>query len=237
MRRFLLCLLAASCGAAPAAAETDLAVTYQGSAFVRTDALDRVVIVLDVTGDGLADDVFIFDPIEKIAGGIETQVTPAEVTTHDDDLSLKTRDGHLALELHATSPPDGVPPTAWSGPWLRAYGRALLHQWYAPAEVAIEILDTDAIRTFAECGENDLDCSAGGSKAGACGVNCPGGSASFFGFGGGYNSGGCTVACDISAGAYACCKCGAGGGDCKCRSKDALRPCPKPEPKAKIETR
>ena len=66
----LVAVSLALAAAASALAAPQASTSWSGRAFVRTDAADRVVVVLDADRDGSADHVFLFDPLEALPRGL-----------------------------------------------------------------------------------------------------------------------------------------------------------------------
>ena len=97
--------LAASASALAAPHEST---TWSGRAYVRTDAADRVVVVLDVDRNGSADHVFLFDPLEPLPRGLAPREVDVAAELDATGLRVTSRDGRLDLALRAENPPDGA---------------------------------------------------------------------------------------------------------------------------------
>lgn len=230
--------------AAPAvlAASAD-ATVYTGRALVRTDALDRVAVVLDADRDGFADHVVLFDPLEPLALGLAPRETDVVVELRSTQARVVSPDGLLDLTLHVGNPSGGAASSAQSGGRVSAYGRALVHRVLGTDAGTIGSIATDGIPTVLPSGTdpredpclNPTSCRSGGKGSTACDVNCEGRTATVLGVGGGYSNSGCSVACNLTAGYYSCCNCDASGGNCGCYSSapcllDPKRPVT-PQPK------
>ena len=223
------CLVAAGlvlATSATALAAPFASTSWSGRAFVRSDASDRVVVVLDADRNGSADHLFLFDPLEPLLQGIAPRETDVVAELDATGLRVTSRDGRLDLTLRAQNPPAGTSGVAQSGSVVRAYGRALVHRVLGEDAGAIGTIDTDPIPTVYPSGRGPSDdpclnptyCRSGGKGSSACEVNCEGRMGSMFGVGFGYTNSGCSVACNLTAGYYSCCNCEVSGGTCGCYS-------------------
>jgi hypothetical protein len=232
--------------AAPAvlAAAAD-ATVYSGRALVRTDAADRVAVVLDADRDGFADHVFLFDPLEGLPLGLAARECDVTVELRSEEARVSSSDGLVDLVLRVGNPPEATLPTVQVGGHVRAFGRALVHRVLGAESGTIGSIATDGMATVIPAGTdpredpclNPTSCRSGGKGSTACDVNCEGRTATVLGVGGGFSNSGCSVACNLTAGYYSCCNCDASGGNCGCYSGapcllDPKRPViPQPQPK------
>jgi hypothetical protein len=231
--------------AAPAAFAAADATVYSGRALVRTDAADRIAVVLDADRDGFADEVFLFDPVEPLPQGLEPRETDVTVVLRSGEARVSSPDGLLDLVLRVENPPAGTPAAVQAGGRASAFGRALVHRTLGGDAGTIGSIATDGMRTVLPSGTdpredpclNPTACRSGGKGSTACDVNCEGRSATVLGVGGGFSNSGCSVACNLTAGYYSCCNCDASGGNCGCYSSapcllDPKKPVmPQPQPK------
>jgi hypothetical protein len=223
MKRLVVASLVLAGPAALAAAD---ATVYSGRALVRTDAADRVAIVLDADGDRIADHVFLFDPLEPLPAGLAPRENDVTVALRTGEARVSSPDGLLDLVLRAENPPAGVPASLQSAGTVRAYGLAIVHRALGAEAGTIAAIDTDGMTTVHPSGTdprenpclNPTSCRSGGKGSTGCNVDCGGRQASMLGFGAGYSNPGCSVACNLTAGYYSCCNCDASGGTCGCYS-------------------
>lgn len=255
MAKLVRCVILLSTAAAlgvPALAESYDGF-FQGTALIRTDTRNRVVIVLDTDRDGFTNDVMLFDPSDPIPGGIAPMVKDVRVRKIEHDLELDALDGSVVLRLHSSLPPEGRSSTTITGTTTTAYGPAIVHFKY-DTDLTPHLLqrlaetDTDPFVSLAPeppCGTTDADCTSGNRRADSCGGGCYGGGGSNAGVtiagtgaSGGQTRGAmppCNVSCRVEPGSYACCYCDKGASSdslygtpiCTCRSIGSLQPCPK----------
>lgn len=189
--RYLAALMSCSVTACSAARAAEV---VEGAAFVRTDASDRVVAVIDTApADGVADTAFLFDPVEPIPGGIAPRSLPVTVRHEDGRLTIDAADGSLHLDLTVNRFPVAQrPATLVQAGRIAAVGKALQRRSNANWRISPSELNTDEFITIADprhrgaggnfpdelvCDhgkvEKDTVCTAGGPGAPKASRTCP----------------------------------------------------------------
>lgn len=228
--RFLCAAAVCALAALPSSAGSIEPARYEGRVAVKQDAQERIVVTLDLNGNGEADRLFLFDPVERLPRGIAAAEFDAIVESDPDALRVLAKDGSRNLRLLVNRGSDALPAVVERGALLVVKGNALAEHdrtglaeglWSARAD-DVGLVASNGI----DCGHSDLDCSSGGIGSTSCDIQCGGGGASTPVLGISLAARRCSVSC--GAGYYSCCYCDAGGETCRCRSVEALRPCDGP---------
>ncbi|HZN55201.1 MAG TPA: hypothetical protein VFB67_07755 [Candidatus Polarisedimenticolaceae bacterium] len=250
MRRLFVLSLALILAAllAPARAG-ELDGRFRGTALIRTDAAQRIVVVLDANDDGLADHAFLFEPRRALKHPVAPLTKEVVVRAEGDELEVHALDRSLGLRLSTSLPHQGESATSVSGTTTTAYGRALAHyDLTSPLlnrHVALAEVDTDGLDAMAPadgppCGGSDVECWNGGKGSLSCSGGCETGGGAQAGISltvaGGVNYGStkptkapCSVSC--GDGYFSCCRCENSAANtqptpkCTCREISSLQPC------------
>jgi hypothetical protein len=222
--------------------------SLSGTALIRTDERQRIVVAVDTDHDGTADQLFLFDPFEPLLRPITPVLTNADLVLDDDRLVVTARDGSVKVDVRTSLPRQGEPATSMKGTTIVASGHALARFYLNrdPSLEGVKLTEIDTsgyptLETSPICGGSDTDCSAGGRGSTSCSTGCDSGGGSQAGLtilGNGASGGGnkpniapCSASC--GDGSYACCRCDEGASAskptarCTCRTTASLQACPK----------